>query len=441
LEMRLVDDEKLAMETSREGKHGRYVNCGSEDKPAVLMSHPTGNQNVRNALRSLVEHKMLAEFWTTVAWNPQSKWNRLLPPSLREQLARRAFADTPKELVRSAPWREIVRLGVRSSPLDSLLCSDERPFSVIGMYRSFDACVARRLMDVGVDAVYSYEGGALQTFRQARKQGIATIYDLPSGYWYWERDLLREEAARNPELASVLPKLSDSEEHMREKDEEVALADFIVVASQHVRRTLAGVVPQDKILVVPYGAPPVRARPECPTGSRRPLRVLFAGALHQRKGIGYLLKAVEMLGSDVELTMIGQRFAPNDLVDSACKRWRWFQTIPHGQVLDVMTQSDVLVLPSISEAFGLVVTEALACGLPVIITPNVGAGDLICDGQEGFIVPICSAEAIAGRLSELNHDRERLAQMSHYAHDAAAKRPWDVYRETWAKTVKVALCQ
>jgi glycosyltransferase involved in cell wall biosynthesis len=308
------------------------------------------------------------------------------------------------------------------------------------MYRAFDARVARRLREIDVDAVYAYEGGALQTFRQAKRQGITTLYDLPSGYWYWECDLLREEEARNPEMAPVLPKLSDSEKHMREKDEEVALADFILVASQHVRRTLAGVVPNEKILVVPYGAPPVRNRPEVATGPRRPLQVLFAGALHQRKGIGYLLKAIEFLGSDVELTLIGQRFAPNALVDAACKRWRWFETVPHSQVLDVMMQSDVLVLPSISEAFGLVVTEALACGLPVIVTPNVGACDLVCDGRDGFVVPICSAEAIAERLNRLNRDRDLLAQMSHNAQATAARRPWDIYRETWVDNLRVAIC-
>ena len=438
---RLAEDEKLAMATSLGAGVEHGAGGKSANKPAVLMSHPTGNQNVRNALRCLVEHDMLAEFWTTIAWNPRSKWNRLLSTGLREQLARRAFADAPKERVKCVPWKEIFRLGLRSSPLNSLLCSGERPFSVIGMYRSFDGSVARRLRGIDVNAVYAYEGGALKTFRQAKQRGITTLYDLPSAYWYWERDLLREEATRNPEMASVLPKLADSDAHMREKDEELALADCIIVASQHVRRTLAGVVPEEKILVVPYGAPPVRSRPESPTKSRRPLRVLFAGVLHQRKGIGYLLKAVAMLGSDVELTLIGQRFAPNPIVDAACKRWHWLESIPHSQVLDAMMQADVLVLPSISEAFGLVVTEALACGLPVIVTPNVGASDLIRDGQEGFIVPACSAEAIAERLEALHRDRELLTYMSHNAQTAAVTWPWEIYRESLAETVRVASWQ
>jgi starch synthase len=279
----------------------------------------------------------------------------------------------------------------------------------------------------------------LQTFRQAKRQGITALYELPSGHWYWERELLREEAERNPEFASVLPKLSDSSRHMCEKNEEIALADFVVVPSQHVRTTLAGVVPEHKIKVVSYGAPVVRTRPDIRTEPHGPLRILFAGALHQRKGIGYLLKAVDMLGSDVDLTLIGQRFAPNTTVDAACKRWQWYETIHHGKVLDIMMQSDVLVLPSISEGFGLVVTEALACGLPVIVTPNVGASDLICDQQEGFVVPVSSAEAIADRLDALNRDRELLAHMSHNAQLTAARQSWEVYREAWAETVRAAL--
>jgi glycosyltransferase involved in cell wall biosynthesis len=427
--MRIVEDERLANMAAR------------ETKPAILMSHPTGNQNVRNALRSLVEHEMLAEFWTTIAWNPESNWNRVLPPKLSDRLARRAFPDVPRNLVKSVPSREIVRLGARSSPLQGLLCSGERPFSVIGMYRHFDARVARHVRESDANAVYAFEGGARQTFLQAKRRGIGTLYDLTSGYWYWERDLLREEQARSPHMASVLPKLSDSDAHMREKDEELALADFVIVASQHVRKTLAGVVPENKILVVPYGAPTVRQRTVNQAEPHGPLRVLFAGALHQRKGIGYLLSAVEMLESDVDLTLIGQRFAPNEVVDGACRRWRWLETIPHEQVLDVMTQSDVLVLPSLSEAFGLVVTEALACGLPVIVTPNVGASDLIRDGQEGFVVPVCSAEAIAGRLNLLNRDRKLLADMSRQAHAAAELHSWKSYRDRWADAVRAASWQ
>jgi alpha-maltose-1-phosphate synthase len=408
---------------------------------SILLSHPTGNQNVRNALLSFAEQKMLAEFWTALAWNPESRWNRMLPGGLRSQLAKRAFPEAPTDLVKCVPSREIVRLLARGSFLHDLLCSGERPFSVIGMYRHFDGAVARRVKTAPLDAVYAYEGGALKTFREARKRGVTAIYELPSSHWHWECKLLAGEAQRNPQFSRLLPKLMDSPKHMEWKDEELRLADMVVVPSQHVRDTLAGVVADERIRVVNYGAPPVRPRDPRESEAERPLRVLFVGSLVQRKGIGYLLDAVDLLGTDVELTLVGGRVAPNDRVDKACRRWRWFETLTYNQVLDVMMESDVLALPSLCEAFGLVVTEALACGLPVIVTPNVGASDLITDEREGFIVPICSAEAIAERLDSLNRNREMLAAMSRKAQATAEEHSWESYRARLAETVRAELWQ
>ena len=407
---------------------------------SVLISHPTGNQNLRNALRSLIENGMLAEFWTTIAWDRDSQWNRLLPSGLRSQLTRRSYPGTPRDCVHCVPLRETIRLAAKPLRLEGLLCSGELPFSVIGMYRNFDSRVARHLRSADIDAVYAYEGGALNTFQEARKLGISAIYELPSGYWYWERDLLSEDAVRYHEFAGLHPKLTDSTAHMQWKDRELALADCIFVASQHVRRTLVGVVPDEKIQVVNYGAPPAQPLRSVSRDAAKPLKVLFVGALIQRKGIGYLLDAIDMLGSQVELTLVGTRFAPNQRVDAACQRWRWFETLSHDGVLDVMMRSDVLVLPSLSEAFGLVVTESLACGLPVIITPNVGAGDLVADGREAFIVPICSAESIAERLQALHRDRDLLETMSRNASVTAEANSWQNYRETWAAALEGAIC-
>jgi starch synthase len=408
---------------------------------SILLSHPTGNQNVRHAVQSLDENGMLAEFWTTIAWDPESWWSRYLPTGLRTQLARRAFARAPRERVKSVPWREIVRLGARPQFLRDLLCSGERPFSIIGMYRHFDGKVARRVGATHLDAVYAYEGGALETFRQAKKLNIATLYELPSSYWYWARKLLAAEAERNPEFAGLLPSLADSAKHLQWKDEELRLADFVFVPSSHVRNTLSEVVSTERIRVIPYGAPPVRRRKLAANDPNRPLQVLFVGLLAQHKGISYLLDAVDQLGSQVELTLIGKRFRPNRRVDEACGRWRWFESLAHERVLEVMQKSDVLVLPSLTEGCALVVLEALACGLPVIITPNTGSLEFVTDGREGFVVPICSSDAIAERLSVLDRDRRLLTEMSSNAHATAEEKSWSNYRAQWADAVRaVAWC-
>jgi glycosyltransferase involved in cell wall biosynthesis len=409
------------------------------NKPGVLISHPTGNQNVRNALRSLAEREMLAEFWTTIAWDSQSGWNRLLPSGMRALLARRAYTEVPGERVKCVPWREMVRLGARPAWLKDVLTSGERPFSIIGVYRHLDGKIARRVRSLHPDAVYAYEGGALETFREAKRLGITTIYEQPSSYWYWVRRLLTEEAERSPEFAGLLPNLADSTGHLQWKDEELALADYVFVPSEHVRRTLAGAVPEEKIRVVHYGAPAVRRRERISTDPGRPLQVLFVGMLAQHKGIGYLLDAVDRAGSQVELTLVGRRFRPNARVDAALNKWRWFESVPNSRVLDLMQEADVLVLPSLTEGCALVVLEALSCGLPVIVTPNTGSLAFVRDGCEGFVVPICQSDAIADRLRTLFHDRELLAAMSRNAQATAAEKSWESYRANFAETLRAAV--
>jgi glycosyltransferase involved in cell wall biosynthesis len=84
----------------------------------------------------------------------------------------------------------------------------------------------------------------------------------------------------------------------------------------------------------------------------------------------------------------------------------------------------------------------MACGLPVIVTPNVGAADLVSEGRSGFVVPICSSEAIADRLHTLCRNHELLATMSRNAQATVAEASWESYRNNFAQTVEaIAACQ
>lgn len=436
MEARGTSQQPLSGAATSEVAESCSPDASAAEKCAVLLSHPTGNQNVRNTLRSLFDHELLAEFWTTIFWDPESPWNRLLPAGMRAQLARRSFTEAPARKIKCVPWREIARLAARPLPFGDLLSSGERPFSIIGMCRHFDGHVARRVQRPHPDIVYAYEGAALQTFREARKHGITTIEEQASSHWRWARNLFAEEAERKPEFANLLPTLRDPASHLEWKDEELMLADYVFAPSKHISRTLAGVVPEDKIRTIPYGAPEVRQRRHSSGDSSAPLKVLFVGNLGQHKGIGYLLEALDLVGGQAELTMVGRRLRANAKVDEACRRWRWFEALPHSRVLDLMQESDVLVLPSLSDAFGLVVTEAMACGLPVIVTPNTGASEIIRDGREGYIVPIRRADTIACRLETLHSDRAALTEMSRRAQITAAENSWDNYRANWARIIR-----
>jgi glycosyltransferase involved in cell wall biosynthesis len=93
-----------------------------------------------------------------------------------------------------------------------------------------------------------------------------------------------------------------------------------------------------------------------------------------------------------------------------------------------MSRHDVLVLPSLHEGFGLVMTEAMSRGLVVITTSHTAGPDLISDGTDGFIIPIRSSEAIEEKLSLLSREKERRRAMQEAARHKALTIQWEDYR-------------
>lgn len=410
----------------------------------ILLSHPTGNANVREAARALNEAGLLTEFWTSMAWPREHSLNQFLPRSLRCQLARRAFPDVRRDQLRCYAWIEIGRLAARQLGLSSLLRHEMGRFSVDALYRTQDSKVAARLLgEPNIQGVYAYEDGALDSFRVARRLGVKTIYELPIGYWRSYRELVEEESVLQPEWAVTMQGRTDSEEKTRRKDEELALATDIVVPSEFVRGTLrkAGRL-EARVTVLPYGAPPgeyVIPTEQRPRAGK--LKVLFVGGLSQRKGLSYLLEAVSRFGSRIELTLVGHRVAECGALDAALRLHRWIPSLPHAALLEEISRHDVMVFPSLFEGLALVVLEAMSQGVPVITTPNTGASHFISDGEDGFIVPIRDVEAIVERLEMFIHDRDHLAAMSQAAIRKAAQHSWEHYRRRFAAIVRRALAK
>jgi len=130
-------------------------------------------------------------------------------------------------------------------------------------------------------------------------------------------------------------------------------------------------------------------------------RVVFVGQASIRKGIGHLLEAVRPLvaAGKCETWLIGT-IAPEvrPILEKYRDSFQHLGPLPMSELWQYYSQCSVLVLPSIEDGFGLVLAQAMACGVPVIATTNTGAEDLFTDGVEGFIVPIRDPNAIRTRL-------------------------------------------
>jgi len=397
---------------------------------------------VRNLLTGLAQKQLLAEYHTTIAVFGSGFGGAVARLPGLSAFGRRRYPDLLQPMTKTHPWRECLRnLSLRIGwmwPLEN----EKGWASIDAVIRSLDSTVSKRLRRIGANAIYAFEDGALECFLAARTLGMKCVYEHPVGYWRKVQRLMCEEAELEPEWAATMGGLADSEEKLARKDAELASADRIIVASSFSRESLNEYPGSlSPIKIVPYGAPSAfDLRDAGALNKSGPLKVLFVGGLGQMKGLSYLFRAVKMLEKFVTLTVVGRK-SPDTVpvLEHALQSSRWIETLPHHEILREMTAHDVLVFPSLSEGFGMVVTEALSQGLPVITTPHTCGPDVLTEGEDGFIVPIRDAQAIAEKLELLHRDRDRLAAMSEAASKKAKTLTWERYRRGVVEVVRETL--
>jgi len=219
-------------------------------------------------------------------------------------------------------------------------------------------------------------------------------------------------------------------ERMIQESEE---ADAIVVSSKIIAESYiaAGFNPS-KLNVNNFGVELPPSMEQKDTSQKRPLRFVFVGMISLRKGVPGLLKAWKQLSpKNAELVLAGVipkreafliepliRNTPNVVWNGHCSK-----------VTDLLQQSDVLILPSAEDGFGMVVLEAFANRLPVIISDRVGAQDCVTQGENGFIVPFGCENALATKIEWFLQNPTHSQEMGRIGRQTAEKCTWKEYGE------------
>jgi len=384
-----------------------------------VVSHPSGNTFVRALVEELDGQGLLGSFHTTIGVG--SRANPFL-----HALARRRSYEVDDKLISREWFPEVTRL-LPFGPSSQ----EKKRRSADQSCVSLDRKVAERLPLLCCDVLHAYEDGAAHSFVRAKELGIFCSYELPIAHWSMVRRLLAEEAERLPEWEPTLESTREPEEKLARKEEELALANCITCPSEFVLQSIPSEIRKETpCQIAPFGSPKIPPNDAQGGNARKEgkLKLLFVGSMSQRKGLADLFEAMKLVDSpQVTLSILGRPSMPMCFYRSHYPNFKYLPPRSNEGVREVMLEHDVLVLPSIIEGRALVQQEALACGLPLIVTQNAGGEDLIEEERTGFIVPIRKPDEIAEKIDWFCQNLQEIDEMSEYCRNKATQYKWSEY--------------
>jgi glycosyltransferase involved in cell wall biosynthesis len=279
-----------------------------------------------------------------------------------------------------------------------------------------DRIVARRLIELAgkIDIVHVWPLGAEHTLKAAARLGIPTVLERCNAHTRFAYEVVRKECSR---LGVSLP--SDHEhafnaKYLRREESEYRLADRLLCPSEFVVQTFVSEgFKREKLTRHIYGVDnDLFFESRRSHSHRNGLTMMFVGVCAVRKGLHFALEAwLRSAASETGTFIIAGEFLP-------AYRERLASMLAHPSVVvlghrndvpKLIRGSDLLVLPSIEEGFGLVCTEAMASGCVPLVSD---ACTDICKHMENALVHrVGDVASLAAHISRLHSDRELLARL------------------------------
>ncbi|MGI2901909.1 glycosyltransferase family 4 protein [Tolypothrix sp. VBCCA 56010] len=342
------------------------------------------------------------------------------------------------KLISSYPTFEITKYGIDKSFINSLLYWEvlSRSWQRVPSWlkgdrnlqlwflEQFDRSVVSALSP-GFDIFVGWSGCCFWSMYRAQKMGAKTIIERGSSHMQYQTAILQEEYEKwGLQFTETHPGIYDRE------IQSYSDTDKIAIPSVFVKRTfLEQGIPESKLIHVPYGTNTAEFYPELKQDNI--FRVIHCGGITLRKGVQYLLQAFYELNlPEAELWLVGTISLE---IEPFLAKYQSDRIIlkgnhPQSQLRFFYSQCSVFCLASIEDGFGMVIPQAMACGLPVIHTTNTGGEDIVRDGIDGFCVPIRDVEALKEKIIWLYDNPDKQVEMGNNALAQARKSlDWDDY--------------
>lgn len=394
----------------------------------IIVSH-SGKQYVHQLLYALQRKGYLQLFITSIWYKPNFWVYKLLlgVPVIgnvlyNKFLKKKTYPEQKEELIEQYPWKEFWRQILVQ--VSSKYRTEKYVFEV---EKAHDHYVAKRLKSLKPAIFIGYEKSSLESFKEIKRQGGITVLDLAQVHYKYLIELR--------ETQETFQDLFEDENLFNQinkvKAAEYEQADYILTLSEFAKSTLLKFgVDERKIKVVSLGYNPQVFKPK--TQYLKPktpkLKLVYTGTFTKRKGIHLLLQTIKELNlPGLELTIIGPILDGEELFEQYKEWFTYYDFLHHEEMVKHFHESDVYVFPSYLDSWAMTVIEAMACGLPVIVTENTGAKDAVVDGESGFVLKIDDKEALKEKIRFFYHQPDQIEVFGRQAVKAADNYQWENY--------------
>ena len=391
---------------------------------SVLFGHPSGTPFSHHAALAHFEAGSLEAF--CVAWMPTPGQLRHLRkiPSLRgwvSRLERRYFpplVNAPRIEGRTGELLRMLRRIALPGAAAEKLTYEAHDWLMRAMSRE---CARPK-----VTAVHSYEDCSLWQFEAGKSAGKACIYDLPIGYYKaWEE---KQQFLASKYVDWLPPEGLTRYVRPEQKRKEMELADLVLAPSHFVMETISAFYPKKKLALAPYGVDLDFWRPPTPRASGGPLQFIFAGQIAIRKGGPILLEAWHKANiRDAQLKLVGSWRLASSRRASLPQGVTVVEPCSRDALRKHYWEADVYTLPSFFEGLPLASLEAMACGLPVIVTEVTSGMGLVTE-ETGQCIASGDVDALVESFRWFDSNRNRLPSMKVSARKAVETFTWERYR-------------
>ena len=406
-------------------------------KIKVLVGHPGKQHSLKLAEAILNDSKYDLIYATTVYDKKNSFFMRIVKAILSSKNKERANARKSELLEDSQVITFCSILGLFRIFL-AHYDKSQKYFQKMTCYLGdvFGLKMAKYAIKNDIDIIITYDTFSQKCYEYIdhyAKKRIIKVMDASAANLSYQKKIFEKDMKCSPEFAEKLKQeISFTLNYERQNYyiDEAKRADYIIAASEFSKKSYVAVgTPKKNVFVCPYGMDSLNYE-EKHIGKTDELVFTFMGGTRQAKGLSYVLEAFTRLSNkDTKLNIVGK----DNLVQDIKKKYRgnikyWGQQL-HSKIPEILSETDILLFPSLSDGFGFAAAEGMAAGCPVIASENSGIADLIEDGINGYVIPIQSTEALYEKMLWFVDNREKIQTMSDNAVRTIKKMTWEQYNQ------------